>query len=279
MEMHRRVSGSGSFPRAKLAVTAVLWGLLAGAPPSSAADPWSSSLQLRGGAVLMDIDSSFRVDSRSLGRGTSIDAEDDLGLDDDDTVFRGELVWRLARRHQIRAGYFDLSRDARTVTDEDYQVGNVIFPAGTPVATDFDLSLADVSYSYSLFQTDRFEFAPSVGVYWLDYDVRVTSETIGLREGDGDQFPLPAVGARVVYHLSPSWRIQGGGQYFSFSYDDYEGEILELGVGVEWNAWRRLSLGAGYSRIDLDVENKKRNGGRGEYLYDGLWAYLAVALW
>ena len=65
--------------------------------------------RLRAGAVLMDIDSGFRVDSRSLGRGTNIDAEDDLGLDDTNTVFRGELAWRLARRHQLRAGYFDLS--------------------------------------------------------------------------------------------------------------------------------------------------------------------------
>jgi hypothetical protein len=116
-------------------------------------------------------------------------------------------------------------------------------------------------------------------VYWLDYDVRVSSETVGLREGDGDQFPLPTVGARAVYQLSPAWRLLAGAQYFSFSYDDYEGEILELGAGLEWHAWRRLSLGASYSRIDLDVENKKNNGGKGEYLYDGLWAYLAVALW
>ena len=261
-----------------LAGLASLWGFIAAPLPVLAADPWSNTLEVRAGAVVMDIDSSFRVDSRSLGRGTTIDAEDDLGLDDEDTVFRGELGLRFARRHQFSAGYLDLSRDARTVTDEDYQVGNVIFPSGTPVETDFDLSLVDFSYSYSLIQTDRFELAPLVGLYWLDFDVRVASETVGLREEDSDELPLPTLGANAIYQLSEKWRIRGSAQYFSFSYDDYEGDILELGAAVEWNVWSRFSLGAGYSRIDLDVENKKSNGGRGEYLYDGLWAYLGVAL-
>ena len=76
----------------------VLLAVLTTASMPVAADPWSNALEIRGGAVVMDIDSSFRVDSRSLGKGTTIDAEDDLGLDDDDSVFRGELAWRFARR-------------------------------------------------------------------------------------------------------------------------------------------------------------------------------------
>lgn len=278
--MEGRYVASGSVPitRSNAAAIVLLWVFGASPTPVVAADPWSSSLELRAGAVVMDIDSSFRVDSRSLGRGTTIDAEDELGLDDEDTVFRGELGWRFARRHQFTAGYYDLSRDARAVTDQDYQVGNVIFPEGTPVETDFDLRLADFSYSYSLIQTDRFELAPMIGLYWLDFDVEVASETVGLREGESDELPLPTFGASAIYQLSPKWRIRGSAQYFSFSYDDYEGEILELGAALEWNAWSRFSLGAGYSRIDLDVENRKSNGGRGEYLYDGIWAYVGIAL-
>lgn len=225
---------------------------------------------------MLDIDSSFRIDSRRLGRGTTLDAEGQLGLDDTDTVLRAEMSWRFAGRHQFNTGYFDLSRDARTLTDADYQVGNVIFPAGTPVATDFDLRLVDFSYAYSLVQTDRFELAPQVGLYWMDFDVSIGSESIGLREEDSDQFPLPTLGASAIYHLSPEWRIRGRARYFSFSYDDYEGDILEFGAGVEWSAGSRFRLGAGYSHIDLDVESQKINGGRGEYLYDGIWVYLGT---
>lgn len=263
-------------PRSMLAGIVWLSGLAAGPQSSLAAEPWSESFEVRAGAVTLDIDSSFRIDSRRLGRGTTLDAEDQLGLDDEDTVSRVELGWRFAPRHQFSAGYFDLSRDARTLTEAEFQVGNVIFPQGIAVATDFELSLVDFSYSYSLVQTDRFELAPLVGLYWMDFDVSIASESIGLREEDSEQFPLPTVGVSAIYQLSPEWRIRGRAQYFSFSYDDYKGEIVEFGAALEWSAWSRFRLGAGYSRIDLDVENKESNGGRGAYLYDGIWAYLGI---
>lgn len=245
--------------------------------PAAAQQPWSGeTLTLRAGAVIMDVDSSFRVDSRSLGKGTNVDAEDDLGLDDSDDVFRAELLWRIAPRHQLSLGYYDLSRDATERTDEAYRIGNVIFPAGISVSTEFDLKLADLSYAYSLVQNDRFEFAPLIGVYGMDFDVRVENDPLGLSEGEAEKFPLPTIGARFNYRLTPSWWIRAKGQYFYIEYDQYEGQMLELGAGLEWNVWRKLSLGAGYSHIDMDIENTNANGGKGEYKYDGLWAYLAL---
>jgi hypothetical protein len=146
-------------PGALLLLSITGWSAAAGAR-----EPWSDErLVLRAGAVFMDIDSSFRVDSRSLGKGTTVDGEDDLGLDDDDRVFRAELDWRFAQRHRLSLGYYDLSRDAGTVTGEPIQIGNVTFPPGIEVRTDFDLRLADLSYSYSLIQNERLELAPLIG--------------------------------------------------------------------------------------------------------------------
>ncbi|MGD8977353.1 MAG: hypothetical protein PVG91_07085 [Gammaproteobacteria bacterium] len=244
---------------------------------AAAQQPWSGeTLTLRAGAVIMDVDSSFRVDSRSLGEGTTVDAEDDLGLDDSDDVFRAELVWRIAPRHQLSLGYYDLSRDATERTDEAYQIGNVIFPPGISVDTQFDLKLADFSYAFSVVQNERFEFAPQIGVYWLDFDVRVENDLLGLSEGEGQEFPLPTIGARFNYQLAPSWWLRAKGQYFYIEYDQYEGQMLELGAGLEWNVWRKLSLGASYSHIDMDIEDTNANGGKGEYEYDGVWGYLAL---
>ena len=245
--------------------------------PAAAQQPWSGeTLTLRAGAVVMDVDSSFRVDSRSLGKGTTVDAEDDLGLDDSDDVFRAELLWRIAPRHQLSLGYYDLSRDETERTDEPYQIGNVIFPPGILVETEFDLKLADFSYAYSLVQNDRFEFAPLIGVYGMDFDVRVENDLLGLSEGESQKFPLPTIGARFNYQLSPSWWLRAKGQYFYIEYDQYEGEMLEIGAGLEWNVWRKLSLGASYSHINMDIEDTNANGGKGEYEYDGIWGYLAL---
>lgn len=270
-----RVRKAGSVARRQGLLVAVA--LAAVASPAIAQQPWTDeTLTLRAGALFMDVDSSFRVDSRSLGTGTNIDAEDDLGLDDSDDVLRAELIWRFAPRHQLSLGYYDLSRDAVETTSEAYRIGSVVFPPGIDVKTKFDLKLADLSYSYSLVQNERFEFAPLIGLYVLDFDVRVDNDTLGLSEGEGQEFPLPTVGARMNYRLAPAWWLRAKAQYFYISYDQYEGQMLELGGGLEWNVWRGLSLGAGYAHIDMDIEDTNDNGGKGEYEYQGLWAYLGI---
>ncbi len=252
---------------------------MAGPRAVRAQESWSDErLVLRAGAVLMDIDSSFRVDSRSLGKGTTVDGENDLGLDDNDHVFRAELTWRFARRHRLNVGYFDLSRDAGTVTSEPLRIGNVTFPPGIEALTDFDLRLADLSYAYSLIQNERLELSPLIGVFAFDWEVRVRSRTPDLQEREGETFPLPTIGMRGTYRLTPSWRLRAGAQFFYVSYDDYEGDMYDLDAALEWSLWRNLSLGGGYSRIEFDIENKSASGGRGEYEYDGLWLYLAVTL-
>ena len=90
--------------------------------------------------------------------------------------------------------------------------------------------------------------------------------------------PRATIGMRATYRLTPSWRLRAGAQYFHISYDDYEGDMYDLGAALEWNLWRNLSLGGGYSRIEFDIEDKSAGGGRGEYEYDGLWLYVAVTL-
>ncbi len=267
-------SATRKLPGALLLLSITVWSTAAGA-----VEPWSDErLVLRAGAVFMDIDSSFRVDSRSLGQGTTVDGEEDLGLDDDDRVFRAELSWRFARRHRLELGYFDLSRDAGAVTSEPIRIGNVTFPPGIEVLTDFDLRLADLSYSYSLIQNERLELAPLIGVFSLDWDVRVRSRTPDLQEQEGETFPLPTLGVRGTYRLTHAWRLRAGAQYFYIDYDDYEGDMFDLGAGLEWKLGRRLSLGGGYSRLEFDIEDKSPGGGRGEYEYDGLWLYVALLL-
>lgn len=149
-------------------------------------------------------------------------------------MFRAELDWRFAQRHRLSLGYYDLSRDARTVTGAPIQIGNVTFPLSIEVRTDFDLRLADRSYSYSLIQNERLELAPLIGVYSFDWNVRVRSRRPELEEQEGDTFPLPTLGACATYRLTHAWRLRARAQDFYIDYDDYEGDMYDLGAGLEW---------------------------------------------
>ena len=104
-------------------VTAVLNLFLVGcastdsAPDSAStalAETDDSSFSLSVGAFLTERNSKARVDSTNGDRGTEVDLEDDLGLDNSDAVVRVDGFWRFAEKHRIDFSVFDLSRFAST---------------------------------------------------------------------------------------------------------------------------------------------------------------------
>lgn len=58
---------------------------------------------------LAEYESDFRISSSTLGLGTPVSFEDDLGLDDSDTVYRIDGYYRFAARHRLELSYVDLS--------------------------------------------------------------------------------------------------------------------------------------------------------------------------
>ncbi|MGI9206256.1 MAG: hypothetical protein ACR2Q3_19730, partial [Woeseiaceae bacterium] len=103
------------------------------ASASLAADPGSERASISLGAFLTDRDTTGRVDSETLGLGTVIDAEDDLGLDSSDTVARLDAYYRFNTRHRIDFSVFDLSRDATGTIDRSIQFRDEIFDVDSTI--------------------------------------------------------------------------------------------------------------------------------------------------
>src|SRR5688572_8535870 len=57
------------------------------------------------------VDTTFRVDSDILGRGTELDLEDALDVDETAFAARVDASWHFFKRHWIDVSYFDLKRE------------------------------------------------------------------------------------------------------------------------------------------------------------------------
>jgi len=101
---------------------------------------------------ITDMDSEFRLDSKSGRLGTVIDLENALDLEETTEVFRVNALCRLgqSRRHRLDFSYFDLSRDATATIGRDIQFGDETFFLGTTVNSFFDLEIFKGAYTYSL---------------------------------------------------------------------------------------------------------------------------------
>ncbi len=156
---------------------------------------------LRLGGMIAIHDSSFTFSDVLLG--TPIDGEDELGLDEENFIFRGEASYRFGKRHKIHIGFFDLSRDSNVVIDKTLIIDDEVFPISDVVDTKFDLKFYKVGYSYAFFQSNRLEIAGLIGVHVIDFDFEIRSETFGTFVGEEYTIPLPLVGLNGSFANHP----------------------------------------------------------------------------
>ena len=64
------------------------------------------------GGFFQQFDTTLRLDSTTLGRGTEINMEDDFGQDAHKTSFRGTGYWRFGRHGRFDFGVLTWSRSA-----------------------------------------------------------------------------------------------------------------------------------------------------------------------
>ena len=262
--------------------------LLLGSAASIAAPKFGEeTLALELGGFLSDFDTEVAL--KGPGGGTSIDLEDQLGFDSDQSTFRGELAWRFAPRHRLILGYYNFDRSASGAAEgqiviDDPDNGLIEIDAGVSVKSDFDWELIPVSYAYSFYKTEATEVAASLGVHWVSTDFGVKG-TFTLNEeksrfvaqSESASGPLPVFGLEADHAITQNWHVGAHAQYFTLDYDDYSGELLDLRLQTEYWFAENFGAGVGYTWYSIDLTVDKGKGYKliGDFDYGGLEAYLA----
>jgi hypothetical protein len=244
---------------------------------------------IRVGGYFSDFDTNVRLSGPN--GGDKVNLEDTLGLDSNQTVFRGGASWRFAPRHRLALEYLDFRRDATGTAERSFVIdtedGTYQFDAGATLETEFDWQLVPVTYTYSFYKTRNLEVAGSVGVHWfstkIGYEGAATVTPPGgspgpvasAAESESASGPLPVFGLQAGYALSKRWFVAAKVGWFGLDYDDYSGELWDLGVTTEY--WFSENFGAGvgygYYSIDVSVDNGAFETAA-DYTYDGLNLYV-----
>ena len=137
-----------------LAGAVVVLGVVPGAQAQSS-DRWGLDF----GWFASSFNSQLRLDSEEAGTGTTIDMEDDLGLDSNRGDFRFQGYYRFNPRHRIQLGYTRWKRTAERVIDREIQWGDQIYEVDARVATDLQSDWYKLAYKYSFVNNDSVEWA------------------------------------------------------------------------------------------------------------------------
>ena len=235
----------------------------------------SDRFSLNFGGFITDNGTDFRLDSDTLGRGTKLSLEDDLALDDSQTVTRVDGYYRFTHRSRVDFSYFALSRDGTKPAGSTIQFGDTVFPVSTTIVTESDLDIFNVTYTYSFFRNPRLELGVTGGWYVCVLELALSAPAMRERERDKATAPLPVVGLRAAYAFTPKFFFTASYQYFKLEGSDVDGRMTDFQVALEHNTFKKVGFGIGYDSLDFDVEDND-DGDRLELDFEGFQLYTKV---
>ncbi len=272
----------------KRSLTILVSTALLGAPAFAAAanDPWDAPLTFQIGAFRAAAETSIRLDSDSGRPGTTLDFENELGLEDGKTLPTLDFVWRWNPRHAIEASYVQLKRTGSRAATRQIDWGDITIPVNAIVDSRFETSTIRAAYRYSPINDAGNELALLLGLHYTTMKASLGATIAGggggasgsvSDEGSVD-YPLPTLGIRGSARFMDNWRVTGFGQLLKVKIDEYDGELINFGAGVEWAFMPQAYAGLGYHYFKYDLTSEK-GGARGQfnYTFDGPSLYLGWA--
>ncbi len=228
-------------------------------------DPLGNRFVLGAGPFWARLDTKVRLDSSSGQIGTAIDFESTLGMDENEMLPFIRGYYRVAKNHRLAFAHFRLNRNGVAVSDAPIRFGDVIFPANLPLSSYFDADVYALSYTYSLIHDQKKELAFNIGLQFQDIETGIAGNLgPGIISEDADVVaPLPTFGGSFDYAFNEKWVFTSLLGVFAIDLDlgddsEFVGEIVQLNVGVAYNAFKNVGLALQYNyfRVDVDVEDR-----------------------
>jgi outer membrane protein len=211
--------------------------------------------------------------------GFEIDIEDLLGASDEELVPQFDAIYRFGNYHSLEAGYFKLARQGSIVLEDDLEFGDEVFPAGTEIQTEFDASVFQVSYVYSLMKDAQKELGLMAGLHSTNFTTVLTVTSTGQTERSSVGSPLPVVGLLGSVTLGAKARATAKLQLFRMDFDGYEGALTYITIDLQRQFSKNVSGGIGYNyyRMNISSSNSEVNGYL-QLLHQGPAAFITVSL-
>ena len=246
--------------------------------PAFAADPWDSPFTIQAGAFWAKANTHIRFDADNGRLGTELNLESDLGLTDSATTPDIQFLWRFNPRHAMEFSYVSLKRDGSRNAQFNINWGDVTFPVNTTINSRFDSDVYRLSYRWSPVNENGNELALLLGVHWTNFKAALHTPSGTITDEADVNFPLPTFGVRGSAAFSQNWRVTGFGQFLKLKVGDYDGELLNGAVAVEWAFMQHAYAGLGYNYYKYKVTAEKDGAkGKFDFRFDGPALYVGWA--
>ena len=241
-----------------------------------------------GFAVISNINGSLSGSANTTDQNVNFDKQ--FGTDANQTRIRADVLWRITPRQHLRFSYFNNDVQRTRTIDQDLAWGNYTFLAGGQVTAETKFRVYELDYEFAFLRRPNYEIVAVGGIHLDDLTLKLSgnaSLTVDTPMGPVEQpatfttksnsvpAPLPVLGLRADWAISPHVYLDAGGQVFAISYQGINGNWSDLRAGATWMFSNHVGIGVGYDRFATHVDLSKASfSGRLNFGYQGLLIYL-----
>ncbi|MET0533312.1 MAG: hypothetical protein ABW171_03725 [Steroidobacter sp.] len=201
-------------------------------------------------------DTDLRIDPTLAMQGTTINAEDDLGLDESDLLALGEITLLPGDRHLIRLSGFGMRRRAQKIINRTIVFDDQTYLAGERVNSTLNMTMLGLTYGYSVVKLQQLDVALTFGIQVVEVEANAVVTSRVVRDPETGVTPLPLAGIEGRYDFNQRWSVEARLQYLSVEFEEIDGSVLDARVALTWRKNPYLVFGLGYRQFGVEVDSR-----------------------
>lgn len=266
----KKPAGSHAFnPRmfTALPVAVVLSGLALA--PEAAATPLDD-FAIRVGGLATHFDATIRADDPRGRRGSEIDFDRELGLEDRDVIEFLSMAWRPRERHELGVSYFHQTLAGGRTLERDLEFRGELFEFDAAVYSALTHQSIEFHYTYWAHLDERFALGVRFG--HMDYRIATRIEVMSSDSGDPlesrlrvttrSTVPVPSIGIDFRMRLAENWRLNASAGWLEANFRYVSPRITTARVGFEYFPWEKIGFWSdiAFNRVRASYQREWRSG-------------------
>ncbi len=232
-------------------------------------DKWYISL----GTSLTKFNTQAQIGLGSV-LGSFIRLEDDLDLDDDQSVVRVNGFYAFNPKHAIDFTFGSASRKSTHTIEEEFTIADpddgelVTFMIGADVQTEFDADSTKIFYKYAFQNTGRLRAGIGAGLSVFDYrmdfsgdgEVDDGSGSISFKSTTVSETilaPIPSLMLFIDFALTKRMILRTHAGFFRVDVGDIEGRLIETRFTLDYFFTQHIGIGLGFEGSDIDFKDQE----------------------
>lgn len=215
-------------------------------PPAYA----DENISFKAGYVKMAPEGDIAVSAGDV-TGTTVNIEDDLGMDGEDGYF-AEAALQFDD-FRLFAGYLPINFSGETILTKEVSFNGETFANNSRVKTDVEINIYEAGLAWFMVNVDdapvRVQFGPEAAVKYVDVSLNMQDTASPLGTSESVSVAVPTIGARLRVAIADYLGVVGRASYMEYN----DNSFMDVDTQVEFSPVPMLGIYAGYRYLDIDV--------------------------